>query len=111
LIGSRVRNCRNLFLQRGKRPKVLHYSADSALSHLIGRIMRHPNRRGLIKSKSPVAQYLATALFARAGTGGEKGLTSLCGLFVNEQELRAALLIRIARHFGLSTLDQLEGLV
>ncbi len=111
LIGSRVRNGRNLFLQRGKRPKVLHDSTESALSHLIRKIMRHPKRRGLIKSKSPVGQYLATALFARAGTGGEKGLTRLCGLFVNEHHLRAALLTRVARQLGLSTLDQLEDLL
>jgi hypothetical protein len=110
LIGNRIRNGRNLFLEPGKRPKVLHYSTESALSHLIGKIMRHPNRRGPIGSKSPVAPYLATALFARAGTGGDKGLTSLCGLFVNERELRDALLARVAGHFGLSTLDQLEDL-
>ena len=111
LIGARVRNGRNLFLQRGETPKVLHYSTESALSHLIEKIMRHPNSRGLIESKSPVAPYLATALFARAGNRGEKGLTSLCGLFVNQRELRDALLTRAAQHFGLSTLDQLEDLI
>ena len=111
LIGNRIRNGRSLFLEPGKRPKVLHYSTESALSHLIRQIMRHPGHPGLITSRSSVAQYLATALFARAGIGGEKGLRRLCGLFGNEHELRTVVVRRVAQHFGLSTFGQLEDLL
>ena len=111
LIGSGVRNASDLFLCRGARPKALHMSAEGALVHLLRKISRCPNKAGPIDANSPVARYLATALFARAGTGGERGLAALAGLFVNGTALRATLLSRVERHFGLSTVDQLEELL
>lgn len=110
LIGNRVRNGRDLFLERETRPKALHSSAEKALVQLITKVMRHPNRQGLIDSKGSVALYLATALFARAGAGGSKGLRAHCGLFENATELRSALVTRAERHFGKGTLDQIEDL-
>jgi len=110
LIGNRMCNGRSLFLVRRKRPKVFHEDTENALSYLVRRILRHPNHRGLITAKNPVAQYLATALFARAGVGGERGLARLCGIFVDKHELRTALVRRVTRHFGLKSCPQLQDL-
>ena len=111
LIGSLVPNGRDLFLQPTNGANTLNLSAENALSHLIRKVMRHPNRPGPIKAKSSVSPFLATALFARAGTGHEKGLGRLCGLFTNEREMRDALLARVKQYFNLTTLDQFEDLI
>lgn len=110
LIGSRVENAGELFIEPGTKPKVLNSSAQRALVRLITRVLQHPKTKGPITSKSTVGPYLATALFARAGRGGEKGIRSLCGLFEDERTLRDELVARAAQFFKTSTLDQIEDL-
>ena len=110
LIGNRVPNTAELFLEPGARPKALNISAERAFVWLITRALRHPNTRGPIKTESPAIPYLASALFARAGRGGSNGLKSLCGLFETEDVLRDALVARAGQFFGISTLDQIEDL-
>jgi hypothetical protein len=110
LIGSRIQNAGELFVEPATKPKRLNSSAELALVFLINRVLRHPKTRGPIRSESAVTPFLATALYARAGRGGENGIRLLCGLFEDERTLRNALVTRAGRFFNISTLDQIEDL-
>jgi hypothetical protein len=111
LLGNRVANGTNLFLAAKRKTKALHVDAVGAFDYLLSKVLRHPGPRGFVKSSDPTARFLATAIFSRAGRGGKNGLKSLCGLFVNQQELRVALLDRIRGHFGLRSVAGLEELL
>ena len=106
LVGNRIPNGKNLFCEPRKRPKRFHREARKAWNHLIGDVLIRGDGKGSVKSSDPVAPYLATAIFARAGRGGEKGLKRLCALFRDDFELRAALLQRARSHFGLTSLSR-----
>ncbi len=110
LMGNRVNRGKNLFLDRDNARKVLHEETVGALKHLLARVLIHPGGRGVIKASNSTAPYLATAIFARAGRGGEKGLKKLCGLFVDRHELRVSVVNRIRRHFAVKSVDELEEL-
>jgi hypothetical protein len=110
LIGNRVEDAGELFIDPGTKPRALNNSAERALVRLITRVLQHPKTRGPIKYSSTAAPFLATALFARAGRGGEKGIRSLCGLLEDEQTLRDVLVAGAGRFFDISTLDQIEEL-
>lgn len=110
LIGNRVDCGKNLFLDSDKSTKALHEGAVEVLKYLLTRVLVHPGGKGTIKASSSTAQYLATAIFARAGQGGKDGLKKLCGLFIDRDELRIALANRIQRHFRIRSACQLEEL-
>jgi hypothetical protein len=91
--------------------KTLHNATVDGLEYLLKKVLRHPGHRGFVKASDTTAPYLATAIFARAGRGGENGLKRLCGLFANKQELRVALVNRIRQHFRLRSALALEELL
>lgn len=108
LMGNRVNCGKILFLDRDNTRKMLHKETVEALKYLLARVLIHPGGRGVIKARNPTAPYLTTAIFARAGRGGENGLRKLCGLFVDQNELRVAIVNRIRRHFAIRSVDELD---